>query len=139
LARPIEGDAGLPTPLVVKRLHPGLEDRPEILRRFRDEAELAVAISSPNLARVHDVGMVGDLWYIAMDLVCGWRLAEILDAAISAGRNIPLEVVLELAASCLSGLTALHEAIDARGRAMEIVHRDLSPGNLMIGDDGVLR
>ncbi|MCA9552639.1 MAG: hypothetical protein KC933_21575, partial [Myxococcales bacterium] len=69
LARPLAPDSGVPTPFVLKVMHAALAARPEFVARFRHEAEVAVAVESPHVAAVFDVGQHGDELYIAMEFV----------------------------------------------------------------------
>jgi serine/threonine-protein kinase len=139
LARPIDPERHLPTPLVIKTLHAGLSEREEFVSRFRHEAQIAVAIDSPHVAKVFDVGAVEDELYIAMEYIAGWRLSQLLEALVGARRAAPIEMALELIDGALVGLSALHEARDVHGERLEAMHRDLSPKNLMLGEDARMR
>ncbi|MBK6685054.1 MAG: serine/threonine protein kinase [Deltaproteobacteria bacterium] len=139
LARPLDDAAGIPTPVVVKSLHEKLQDNDEYVRRFRHEAELAVRVDSNLVARVFDVGAINGTLYIALEYVPGWTLGRVLAAAVNAKRPVPLPIVRALTTGTLRGLSALHTATDKKGRALDIVHRDISPKNVMVGDDGEVR
>lgn len=139
LARPLDESSGIPTPVVVKSLHEKLQDNDEYVRRFRHEAELAVRVDSPLVARVFDVGAIDGTLYIALEYVPGWTLGRVLAAAVNAKRAVPLPIVRALITGTLRGLSALHAATDKKGRPLDIVHRDISPKNVMVGDDGEVR
>ncbi len=140
LARPTDIDRGIPSPVVVKRLHGELANRKGFVSRFRHEAAVAVAVDSPHVARVWDVGAVGETLYICMDYVAGWPLSRVLDAILESGHHASIASVVDLIAGGLAGLHALHTAVDPKSKKpLEIVHRDLSPKNLMVGEDGVMR
>lgn len=139
LARPLDDASGIPTPVVVKSLHEKLQDNDEYVRRFRHEAELAVRVDSPLVARVFDVGAINGTLYIALEYVPGWTLGRVLAAAVNAKRAVPLPIVRALITGTLQGLQALHSATDKNGRPLDIVHRDISPKNVMVGDDGEVR
>jgi hypothetical protein len=124
---------------VIKCLHAwhlASEDR---TKRFRHEAKIAVSVDSPHVVKVLDVGAVGDMPYLAMEYVAGWTIADIL-TAFSQLRDLPsVPGVLELALDGLSGLAALHDAINPEtGAPLGVVHRDISPSNLMLHRDGRL-
>lgn len=139
LARPLDLAPGPITPVVVKQLRPELTDRKSFVQRFRHEAEVVISVDSPYVAQVRDAGQVGEVLYIALEYVPGWPLTKVLEQVIASGRHASIAAVLELVGGALEGLQALHEARDKKGRPLEIVHRDLSPKNLMVGDDGRIR
>jgi serine/threonine-protein kinase len=139
LARPFDDGAGIPSPVVIKRLHDRLAANDDFVKRFVHEAELAMRVDSAHVAKVFDVGVVGESIYIAMEFVRGWSASQLLKAQRDAGRPISLPSAIDFAVGALEGLGALHNAIGADGRPLGIVHRDVSPKNLMLGEDGLAR
>jgi serine/threonine-protein kinase len=140
LARPFNPKRGVPAPIVIKRLHGELASNEDFVRRFKHEAAVAVNIDSHHVAKVYDVGKVGETLYIAMEFVAGWPLSKFLDAVIDSGRHASIASIVDLVAGGLKGLEALHSAVDKHTRkALGIVHRDISPKNLMVGEDGSMR
>lgn len=138
LARPYNPNRGIPTPVVVKRLHGELAKKKGFVARFTHEAEVAVSVESKHVAKVYDAGSVGDTLYITMEYVTGWPLSKVLDAILKSGRHASIASVVDSIAGALEGLEALHSALDPRGKPLGIVHRDISPKNLMIGEDGLI-
>jgi serine/threonine-protein kinase len=140
LARPHDLLRRVPSPVVIKRLHGRLTSDADFVRRFRHEAELAVLIDSPHLAKVFDAGVVGETLYIALEYVAGWPLTAVLES-LRATKTLPSVVsAIALISGALEGLRALHEAKDVQtGRSLGIVHRDISPKNIMLGEDGEAR
>jgi serine/threonine-protein kinase len=139
LARPHDPSRGVPTPIVIKCLHQKLADSEEFVKRFRHEAEIAVRVTSRHIAYVYDVGAVGDTLYFALDYVPGFTLSKLMVRLAKGAVRPPLPIVSAFVTQCLAGLDDLHNATDAGGRRLEIVHRDVSPKNIMVGDDGVVR
>lgn len=140
LARPRDPNRGVPTPVVVKRLHGELADKQAFVSRFKHEAAIAVSVDSAHVAKVFDAGAVGGTLYLAMEYVPGWPLSIVLEEVFRSGRHAPIEAVLDCLRGGLLGLRALHSAIDVEtGQALGIVHRDISPKNLMVGEDGLTR
>lgn len=140
LARPYNVRRGIPTPIVIKRLHGELASNPDFVRRFKHEAEIAVSVDSPHVAKVYDVGAVGETLYITMEYVNGWPVSKFIEAVIASGHHANISAIVDLIAGGLRGLTALHEAKDVRtGQPLGVVHRDISPKNLMVGEDGAMR
>lgn len=140
LARPFNARRGIPTPVVIKRLHGELASNEDFVRRFEHEANVAVSVDSPHVAKVYDVGQVGETLYIAMEYVAGWPLSKFLESVIESGRHAPISAIADLIAGALSGLDALHTARDLKtGQPLGVIHRDISPKNLMVGEDGQMR
>jgi serine/threonine-protein kinase len=140
LARPQDQSRNVPSPVVIKRLHGQLAEQDDFVKRFQHEAKIAVAISSPHIARVFDVGRVDDTFYIAMEYVAGWTIARIIQDLKDAGGQATLSSVVDVIRGALLGLSALHTAKDPEtGQALGTIHRDIAPKNLMLGEDGVTR
>ncbi len=137
LARP-QGD--LPSPVVIKRLHGQLASQTEFVKRFHHEAEIAIAIDSPHVAKVYDAGRVEDTFYITMEYLAGWTVARVMKDLLEAGGSASIGSVVDVVRGGLAGLAALHSARHpGTQEALGIIHRDIAPKNLMIGEDGVTR
>ena len=140
LARPLNRYRGVPELVVLKRLRGELVEKEAFVSRFRHEAAVAVSVDSRHVAKVYDVGSVGSALYIVMEYIAGWTLSDILEAILKSGRHASIASVLDLLAGGLRGVDALHSATDlTSGQPLAAVHRDLSPKNLMVGEDGHLR
>ena len=127
LARPFHPDRGIPEVVVVKRLHGDLTSKRAFVARFKHEAALAVSVDNDHVAKVYDVGAVGDALYIVMEHVDGWPLSKVLDEILKSGHHASVASVVDLIAGGLHGLRALHTAKDAdSGKDLGIVHRDIS-------------
>ncbi|HWZ93466.1 MAG TPA: serine/threonine-protein kinase, partial [Polyangiaceae bacterium] len=112
---------------------------PDFLSMFLDEARLAGRIRHPNVVSVFDVvSRQGELFLI-MDYVPGETLARLARAASAQSERVPLPVALAVLAGVLDGLHAAHEASDESGAPLSIVHRDVSPQNILVGTDGTAR
>ena len=135
VARPL---FGTPEPVVIKRLHGGLAQDHEYVRRFRHEAQVAMALASPHVVEVVGTGSVGATLYIATAYVDGWSLKRIMRVLVSRGDSMPVSAAARVVADGLLGLAALHSSGDSSG-ALHAVHRDIAPRNLMLGKDGVTR
>jgi eukaryotic-like serine/threonine-protein kinase len=115
------------------------ESAPEVAETFRHEAQVSASFRHPNVVEVLDTGVAEDgTPYLAMQLVHGATLREVLKAAHGAGRILPLGFAISVVAAAAEGL---HHAHDQRGPSgpLGIVHRDISPSNLMVGHDGAVR
>lgn len=119
--------------VIVKRLHSALADHPSMSARFRHEAAIAVSVDSPHVVRVLDVGSVNGELYVAMDRVPGVTVARLLTLLSESREDLSIAAVVSLFADGLSGLAALHNAAHPTTREpLGVVHRDVSPKNLMI-------
>ena len=135
------GPAGFGQAAAVKVIHPHLARDREFVEMFLDEARIVSCINHPNVCRVLDFGKAEGTYYLAMEYVMGETWGDVLSALKqrpSASGMIPAILAQVLAQAC-EGLHAAHEARDAEGRALSIVHRDISPQNLIIGYDGSVR
>lgn len=136
----VMGEAGFQKLVAVKRMLPTLTDDEEFVTMFLDEARVAANISSPHVVQTLDLGRDGDgALYIAMELVVGVTLSRILKEAAKVRRAVPVAISVELLAQSALGLHAAHEAATPIGEPLEIVHRDVSPQNILVGIDGRAR
>ncbi|HEX8796451.1 MAG TPA: serine/threonine-protein kinase [Polyangiaceae bacterium] len=133
------GAAGFERLVVIKRVHRALTKDPEFTAMLMDEARLASSIRHPNVVPVIDVLRVDDEVVLVMDYVDSVALSQLLKSAERAGRPVPLPVVSRIVIDALVGLHEAHEAVDIRRQPLGIVHRDVSPQNVIAGVDGVSR
>ena len=124
-----QGVGGFSRVVAVKVLHPHMLQEAD---EFLEEAKLAARLRHPLIVPVVDVGMLDDGFYLVMEYVDGPSLSEVVRAA----EKIPLRVVGRVLADVLEALDAAHNAIDDKGRALGVVHRDFSPQNILVGADG---
>lgn len=135
----LRGAAGFVRAVAIKSLHPALTKDPEIVATLIDEAHVASSIRHPNVVPILDVLSVdGDLFLI-MEYVHGDSLAQLVKETKRRKETIPPKIAVGVAIGFLHGLHAAHEAKDENGVPLEIVHRDVSPKNVMVGVDGVSR
>lgn len=124
-------------PLVaIKRPHRHLANDKTFLTMLVDEARLASAIEHPNVVKVRELGFDGGVPFIVMDYVEGASLAELRRELSGIGRALDSRVATRIALDALAGLHAAHELKDDEGRCLHIVHRDVSPHNVLLGCDG---
>src|SRR5579872_4097694 len=133
------GPANFARPVAIKRLHAHLATEPQVVAMFLDEARLAARVRHPNVVSVLDVVTTDGDPFLVMDYVEGESLARLLEEVRGRGEHVPLPVAVSVTLGVLSGLHAAHEATGEGGQPLGIVHRDVSPHNVMIGVDGVAR
>ncbi|MBI5493526.1 MAG: serine/threonine protein kinase [Deltaproteobacteria bacterium] len=133
------GTAGFSRQVAVKRILPHMAQEPDSVSMFIDEARIAASLSHPNILSVLDLGKEGDSYFMAMDYVAGAPLSQVIGSALRRGIRIPTDVALHIALLATAGLAHAHQKMDSSGRSMGIVHRDVSPQNIMVGYDGSVR
>ena len=133
------GTAGFLRTVAVKRLHPQYAKEKDFTAMFLDEARLAARVQHPNVVPTLDVVMDGNELLLVMEYVRGVSLSQLVRAARDSGLRLPPKVVVAILAGALHGLHAAHEATDERGDPLDLVHRDVSPQNVLVGVDGVAR
>ena len=133
------GPSGFARALAIKRLHPQFAKDPEFVSMLLDEARLAARIRHPNVVQTLDVLEQDGELFVMLEYVHGESLSRLQRAAQSAQETIPIPVIAAIGAGFLHGLHAAHEATDDRGRPLGLVHRDVSPQNVLVGGDGFAR
>jgi eukaryotic-like serine/threonine-protein kinase len=133
------GPVGFARTVAIKRMHPQFAEDPEFVSMFLDEARLAARIRHPHVVPTLDVVATDGELFLVMDFVKGESLARLIRSAVIRGERIPPEMVAAMMVGALHGLHAAHEATSDRGEPLHIVHRDVSPHNILVGTDGVAR
>jgi serine/threonine protein kinase len=126
--------AGTTRHLVIKRILPEAADSDEMLHMFLDEARVVMGLSHPNLCQIFDVGEQDGTWFIAMEWVHGVTLHQLLRKALTDGMDYA--VMARIFSQCAEALHHAHCARDSAGQPLNLVHRDVSPHNIMVAYDG---
>ncbi len=122
--------------VVIKRILPHLIEDEEFRTMFEDETRLAASLNHPNLVQIFDQGEAGGSLYLAMEYVAGDDVRRLERTARRKGKELPLGVILRVIADAAAGLDYAHKATDGTGRPLRLVHRDVSPQNVLVGFDG---
>jgi serine/threonine protein kinase len=133
------GLGGFERLVAIKLMHPHLATDQDFVEMFLDEARLAAAVRHPNVVATLDVDMDGEELFLVMDYVEGPSLFDMFRALRNRAQRMPVDVVLRIVLDTLAGLHAAHELCDARGEPLHLVHRDVSPHNVLVGADGIAR
>jgi serine/threonine protein kinase len=133
------GALGFQRLVAIKRLHPHLAGDADFAARFKDEIRLVSPLTHPNVVQTFDVVESDGGLALILELVEGVTLHELLSDAREAGVVLPVAVAAGFVSQALHGLHAAHEAVDENGNPLELVHRDVSPQNIMIGKDGLVK
>lgn len=125
--------------LVVKVMRHELEGQAEYHTMFLHESQVALRLSHPNICHIYECGIEAGRCFIAMEYVRGVTWRELSRRAATTGTRIPVPVIVKIAAHVAEALHSAHHATDAAGRPLDVVHRDVSPQNVMISFDGVVK
>ncbi|WP_394829845.1 serine/threonine protein kinase [Pendulispora albinea] len=130
------GPAGFSKLQVIKQLRPELTGELDQVAMFLKEARISARINHPNVVQIHEIGREGDGYFMSMEYVEGQTLDHIFHACKG---DIPLRLHLKVIADMLAGLHAAHDLKDFDGAPLEIVHRDVSPSNVLVGYEGEVK
>lgn len=133
------GTAGFVKECAIKKILTSLLDDEQFVRMFVDEAKLTAFLTHPNIVQVLDLGELDGQLFIAMEYVPGKDLLDMLARSARRGIRIPVELTLYIVMELLKGLDFAHKALDATGEPMNIVHRDVSPSNILLSYDGQVK
>jgi len=122
--------------VAIKRILPSVAEDEEFIQMFRDEAAIASQLDHPNIAKIYDVGKVDLSYYLALEFVNGKDLRVLFDRAVRSKEPIPLDFIIYVMRQAAEGLDYAHHRMDALGKPLGVVHRDVSPQNLLVSFDG---
>ncbi len=131
------GPEGFDRRVALKRILPHLVDSEDFVRMFLDEARLAARLSHPNVVHIYEFGKVDEHYFIAMEYVDGIHAGALIERGVY--EKVPPALAARIGADACAGLNYAHNLEDHDGRPLHLVHRDISPPNLMISYDGVVK
>ncbi|MFZ5470793.1 MAG: serine/threonine protein kinase [Myxococcota bacterium] len=134
-----EGPAGFAKTVVVKKILRHLASDQSFIDMFVNEARLAALLTHHNIAQIFELGQEDDTWFIAMEYVHGKSLRAIRQRLSEKGQRMPANLAARLCAQALTGLHHAHGLADEHGQPLGIVHRDISPDNLLVSFAGVVK
>lgn len=134
-----QGPDSFARPLVLKAMPSRYRDDPRFLKLFFQEAFISARFSHPNLISVHDAKKVGDEHFMVMDFVSGQTVSDLAQRSYKADKALTINQVVQIVADAAAGLHYAHEFQDVDSRSYSIIHCDVSPQNLMVTYDGVVK
>ncbi|HWE26821.1 MAG TPA: protein kinase, partial [Polyangia bacterium] len=134
-----QGPSGFEKTVVVKAMLPTLTAQKEFVSMFSAEARLMAQLTHPNIVQVHDFGVVDGIPYLAMEYLPGRNLSQLRAAVDASCLRVPLGAALAIVREVCHGLGYAHDFVDSEGRKRQIIHRDVSPSNVMVCRDGSVK
>ena len=134
-----KGVPGFERPAILKNLLPELASQDGFIEQFLDEARVAATLNHPNVVSIFEVGQWNGVYFIAMEYIHGRNLSQLLKASARQARPVPPAVTARIIHDAAIGLHHAHTAMDGAGTPLSIVHRDVSPQNIMVREDGVTK
>jgi serine/threonine protein kinase len=132
-------ESGLRKPVALKRLRSESAEDPQLVDGFVREAQLAARLTHPNIAQSYDLGRIDGTYFMAMELVPGPTLSQVLTMTRNGAGAVPLPIALEILIEIADALDHAHDLCDEGGRRLELVHRDISPMNIVISRTGAAK
>lgn len=133
------GIEGFSKMCVVKRILPHLAEDPEFVQMFLNEAKIAARFNHPNIAQIYELGEINGSYFIAMEFIHGEDLGRVMRKAWSTGQWIARQLAMRVIVAACEGLHYAHTKTDEQGKPLKVVHRDISPQNLLISFDGSVK
>jgi len=133
-----QGEQGFQKPVVLKRILPTLAEDPKFVRMFVDEAHIASTLNHSNLVQVLDLGRAGGQYFLVLEFVDGWSLEQIRRRALQAKLKLPIPLALTIVGALCRGLAYVHTR-ERNGRPLGIVHRDVTPQNVLLSRQGEVK
>jgi serine/threonine-protein kinase len=133
-----QGEHGFQKPVVLKRILPALAEDPKFVRMFVDEAHIASTLNHSNLVQVLDLGKTGGQFFLVLEFVDGWSLAQIRRRAQQAKLKLPIPLALTIVGALCRGLAYVHTR-ERNGESLGIVHRDVTPQNVLLSQHGEVK
>lgn len=130
---------GHESPVVIKRIRPHLSKHAAFVKMFLNEARLAAQLNHPNVVQIHDLGKIAESYFIAMEYVAGRDMRRVVPKAEALGIPFPLVYAVKIASQVCAGLHHAHTKVDLYGNPLNIVHRDVSPENVVVAFDGSVK
>lgn len=130
---------GIEKTVAIKRILPALTSKPKFVTMFLDEARLAMRLNHANIVQVFDVGRSGGTYFLIMEFVEGPNLKRLLEGVMERGERVPTPIALFIVSEVCKGLQYAHNVRDDQGRHLRIIHRDISPSNILLSQSGEVK
>ena len=135
----LQGKMGFERLVAIKTMVAAHQGEERFLNMFLDEARIIAGIRHPNVAQILDLGQQGELLYLVLEWIDGDSVAAVRRAVHGKGEKIPLNIVLRIVGDTCAGLHAAHQLTNERGESLAVVHRDVSPSNVLLSKSGEVK
>jgi serine/threonine protein kinase len=135
----LSGVHGFVKRIAIKMMLPAYVDDEEFVTMLIDEAKIAAALNHSNICQIHDLGRIEDTYYIAMEYVEGADLNRVVNRSLQARMRIPFDLIAHIGHEVCSGLHYAHSKTTDQGDPLNIIHRDISPANILISNSGEVK
>jgi tRNA A-37 threonylcarbamoyl transferase component Bud32 len=132
------GRDGFQKPVILKRIHSTIYADPQFRNMFIDEAHISMSLAHSNIVQVLDLGVAAGRYFLVLEMVDGWDMGRVMQRAATAGMPLPRELGLYITANVCRALAYAHGKTDGQ-RALGIVHRDISPHNVLLSEQGEVK
>jgi hypothetical protein len=133
------GAAGFEKQVVVKTILPELAGDPRFIELFTEEAKLSAQLFHANIVQVQDFGVLRNTPFLELELLSGWNVKQVFDELCARGKKLPVGVTVHVMTEACRGLAYAHAFVDGKGALRPIIHRDISPSNIMLCRDGAVK
>ncbi|MBN2804258.1 MAG: serine/threonine protein kinase, partial [Deltaproteobacteria bacterium] len=133
------GVEGFEKILVIKRILPFFSSDEKFVEMFVNEAKIAVSLNHANIVQIYDLGKAGEYYFIAMEYINGPDLSKIIENCDRQNSVIPLEIALFITSEIAKGLDYAHRQVDSNHNSLNIIHRDISPQNILLSTEGEVK
>ncbi|MBL8917587.1 MAG: serine/threonine protein kinase [Myxococcaceae bacterium] len=135
----LDGPVGFAKRVALKRLMPSMAEEPQFLNLFLDEARLMAALTHPHICQVIELGQHEGTWWVAMEFLAGHTAYQLMRETVKRGWRLPLELAVLIGRDTAEALAYAHAKQDESGQSLGIIHRDVSPQNIMVTYEGVVK
>jgi serine/threonine-protein kinase len=133
------GREGFQKPVILKRIHSTIYADPQFRNMFIDEAHISMGLSHSNIVQILDLGVSAGRYFLVMEVVDGWDLGRVIFRAAQAGTALPRDLGLHITGETCRALAYAHGKTDPEGQLLGIVHRDVSPQNILVSEQGEVK
>ena len=130
---------GFEKPVAIKRILPSKTQDPQFVTMFLDEARLTMQLNHANIVQIYDIGQADGAYFLAMEMIDGWNLRRVMQMALDQNKPFPVALACYVAMELSKALAYAHEKTGPDGHSLGIVHRDVSPPNLLLSREGEVK
>ncbi len=135
----MEGAVGFQRIVAIKRILPEYSEDPTFIQMFTDEARIAGSLTHPHIVQINELGEVDGIYYISMEMIDGIDLARVIKIRRTLGMPIPLGIILDVVIPVCKALHYAHTAVDPNNNPLQMIHRDVTPHNILISKKGEIK